>query len=717
MSEANVPFDSVNQPDSNQPEANSIESKTKSASSGRPKAFSELKALTDLTPAQAETNPALNQNDEIELDISKIFDASALDGLVFEAEANHEANHSEGVLPDLLGIDTEIDTEADLWAEAFPSLQTFEAETAPEAWAEAQGTEARETKARETEAWETTGLESQSAGEQTRSKDLKTVPAVEPGIAEHSLADHPAEVPSLASLIGLIQELNQCNGILMDRVSQLEEALETSQSALQAEVGRVQDTEIGQDWNNSQDWATVQDQVANLFNQLEFAHQTNQRQQILIETLTGQLENSQERVAQLEREAALIQQRYDEQAQFLAKSEHTNRDLQARLQRQQRYTLQFKVALERSLEVAAPSYETSLYEINPESKPVSFETTENPQFLPKAKQIQPWSAQTQLPLSQSTWMKLQSSLSSLAESTMAEEKFAAPNAEEPVLRREPKPEVQSEAAQPNQHQETTAPATAHLHLPAFGMPLLQFSDQVDPSTPEGQPTLPDPMLNQLNEVVKPLADMLAEAMLAGSAAAGPMNQPAPQIPPQIPPQIASQQDGAPEVHPAPEPNFSEPHSPEAQPDDLLSSVIADAEDALWQDLARLIDVSTEDVVKASLSGDLAAFESIDFAALNPTAQPHPYHEGPSTAALPTGEPDTAIAPLLHRQHQAGQSSPAATQAEEPIEQPSDIQAPDQSSDQSTLSPASWPSPVVYPLRPVKKRHSLAMVDLPTFPRN
>lgn len=83
----------------------------------------------------------------------------------------------------------------------------------------------------------------------------------------------PAAVPNLSELISLIQELNQCNSVLMERVSQLEEALEDSQSALQAEVGRTQDVHS----YNAQDWAIVQEQVTTLFNQLEFAHQTNQR--------------------------------------------------------------------------------------------------------------------------------------------------------------------------------------------------------------------------------------------------------------------------------------------------------------------------------------------------------------------------------------------------------------------------------------------------------
>ena len=33
-----------------------------------------------------------------------------------------------------------------------------------------------------------------------------------------------------------------------------------------------------------------------------------------------------------------------------------------------------------------------------------------------------------------------------------------------------------------------------------------------------------------------------------------------------------------------------------------------------------------------------------------------------------------------------------------------------------LPQSNWPSPVLYPLRPPKKRQSLASIDLPSFPR-
>lgn len=504
------------------------------------------------------------------------------------------------------------------------------------------------------------------------------------------------ESPNLVELIALIQDLNQCNSALMDRVTQLEEALECSQTALQAEVSRTQEV---QTVYNAQDWSAVQEQVTTLFNQLEFAHQTNQRQQILIETITGQLENSQERVAQLEREAALIQQRYNEQAQILNKSEATCRDLQSRLQRQQRYTLQFKAALEKSLDVPTPSYEASPIAVNAEaSSAVPVVALDSP--FPKVPRIQPWSAQAHSAAKASPWMKLQNLNIAAVDS------------------------VTEPAAEPAQPDPAPASRTTHLHLPAFDMPLLQIS------TSEAAPDpLPEPMVNQvqqlvddlslkqqLDQAVKPLADMLAEALLADQAQSGVSTGVSTGVP------NSSLNAGRPEMK-REEVTGSASVQPFASTDAeaLLASTMADAEDALWQDLARLIDVSTEDVVKASLAGDLAAFESIDFTAIQsePTPPSSAASPSPKSAAQPSQPVSDAaqIAPLVRRLAQTGPKSPEQPAGPATPAVPAAVQAsPAASESIPALDSPSWPSPVVYPLRPTKKRHSLAMVDLPTFPQ-
>jgi hypothetical protein len=215
------------------------------------------------------------------------------------------------------------------------------------------------------------------------------------------------------------------------------------------------------------------------------------------------------------------------------------------------------------------------------------------------------------------------------------------------------------------------------------------------------------LLQKLDSVVQPLADLIADAMLSETREAGRQEI-----------HQESHWDIAPEpstpLHPVPPTvdataNLSvtaeEPASRSA--DDLLNSVMADAEDALWQDLARLIDVSTEEVVKASLSGDLSAFETIDFQALQGTdaapaaAQDVPPWFGPESEIESTKKPSTS---------DWFKAEPAQPSAAEPQTQ---AHVPSQASASAFDNPG-WPSPVVYPSRPAKKRRSLAAVDLPSF---
>jgi hypothetical protein len=216
------------------------------------------------------------------------------------------------------------------------------------------------------------------------------VESIESTVADNALSELPPELPPVEELIILIQDLNQCNTLLIDRVSQLEIDLEQQQAALQVEIQRNQEAPAVR-----QELGVAQEQIVQLLNQLEFAYQSGQRQQILVETLTEQLESSQERVAQIERECALAQQRYSEQTQQLIESETACRDLRTRLQRQQRHTLQFKAALEKCLDVPPPSYEAPTTDPNPMPELVAISEETAPLLVPKVARIQPWSSQPQ----------------------------------------------------------------------------------------------------------------------------------------------------------------------------------------------------------------------------------------------------------------------------------------------------------------------------------
>lgn len=195
-------------------------------------------------------------------------------------------------------------------------------------------------------------------------------------------------------LVNLSEALQQQNNNLLSHVQDLERVLDECNRALESQIKRSQiaETKLAE---QSKELNTTQEQLTRLFRELESSHQVAQRQQILIETLNQQLQSSQERVAELERQCAFIQQRYNEQSQILLQTDTTRQELQDRLQRQQRYTLQFKAALDKCLDIP------TIKEINAEISNLlnSSENQNNPQNISEAVQlllkpqpIKPWSS-------------------------------------------------------------------------------------------------------------------------------------------------------------------------------------------------------------------------------------------------------------------------------------------------------------------------------------
>ncbi|MGB3137805.1 MAG: hypothetical protein WBB18_13460, partial [Nodosilinea sp.] len=187
----------------------------------------------------------------------------------------------------------------------------------------------------------------------------------------------------------LIQDLNQCNDALLLRVTELEEDLERSQVALQAEIERNHQPHSGALPADAIP-GPVQQQIAQLLSELDVASDGLRRSTIHNETLQAELDVGHQRVAQLERECTLLQQRFSEKNTALHQAEETCRDLKARLHRQQRYTLQFKAALEKCLNMSSGSSTTS-----PAAQSqigVSVIEDAGPVTMPRSQQIQPWSA-------------------------------------------------------------------------------------------------------------------------------------------------------------------------------------------------------------------------------------------------------------------------------------------------------------------------------------
>lgn len=211
------------------------------------------------------------------------------------------------------------------------------------------------------------------------SEDQENVPSVTPG--------------DVGSLVALIQEMRCSNTSLLERVVQLEQALADCQDELQLQNARSHTTQLMLT-QKIDDLADAKDQLECLSDKLKTAHQTVQRQQISIKTLTTELANSGERIAQMERECSLTQANYNEKFQELSQTENSCQELRARLIRQQRYTMQLKVALEKCLDAPVRSYQSQddsecLYSVTNGQ----IYSKQAPSLFPKAEPITPWAVQ------------------------------------------------------------------------------------------------------------------------------------------------------------------------------------------------------------------------------------------------------------------------------------------------------------------------------------
>lgn len=209
--------------------------------------------------------------------------------------------------------------------------------------------------------------------------------------SENGLA---ALAPSQRLLVSLIQALSSSNSNLGERVTQLEQTLTECLKALQShkKYSRVTESMLTQ---KTQELVDVQEQIKCLSQEIGASHQTIQHQKTLIDNLTAQLQSNQERFAQMEWEHYLIQASYKEQSNRIVQTENICRELRTRLNRQQHYTLQLKVALERCLEPES-SYQP---EVNVDiiSTRAKYEQGRSIQMqsFSKTDSIPPWSTQAQ----------------------------------------------------------------------------------------------------------------------------------------------------------------------------------------------------------------------------------------------------------------------------------------------------------------------------------
>ena len=167
---------------------------------------------------------------------------------------------------------------------------------------------------------------------------------------------------------------------LLQEISVYKQALSEAERQVEGQARRSQSTDqlIVQ---QAEELSKVQEHLAYTVAEFQVYQEESQRQQFQVETLAQNSATSQSRTAELERECSLLQENCEEKGHQIKVLEQQLEEVRARLQRQQRYAIQYKTALEQCL--AMPN-------LNPSSDLSNAIASLTGQVTP----IQPWSAQT-----------------------------------------------------------------------------------------------------------------------------------------------------------------------------------------------------------------------------------------------------------------------------------------------------------------------------------
>lgn len=136
--------------------------------------------------------------------------------------------------------------------------------------------------------------------------------------------------PDRTDWLTVVSNLRQINRQLVEQIARLEQALASSKQTVHTYKEEKQTNEITI-LQQQDELKIVHDRVGALFQQLETSHQIGQRQQILIETISQQLEITQAIIPQLEAENSELDRKYQEQAQQLTKTEQVALELHRRM--------------------------------------------------------------------------------------------------------------------------------------------------------------------------------------------------------------------------------------------------------------------------------------------------------------------------------------------------------------------------------------------------
>lgn len=173
-----------------------------------------------------------------------------------------------------------------------------------------------------------------------------------PSVSEQKEQSQATPKPQNIDWHRLAHKLREHNRKLLKRVFQLEQEIAETNNRIQEHQLRSQSTDmlIAQ---QAEEINHAQEDTAHVIQELESAKQEVHGQKVLVDNLTKQLETTNEKFTQLESKYALLQEKYNEQNHDLLMKTQQVQELADRLSRQQRYTLQYKAALDKYREVAS----------------------------------------------------------------------------------------------------------------------------------------------------------------------------------------------------------------------------------------------------------------------------------------------------------------------------------------------------------------------------
>jgi chromosome segregation ATPase len=144
-------------------------------------------------------------------------------------------------------------------------------------------------------------------------------------------------------------KLREYNRKLLKQVFRLEQELAEIDNKYNKYVEKSQTSDllVAQ---QAEEIKTYQEQIAAMSQQLTNSQQQIESRETVISNLSQQYELSQKQTAQLERECTLLQENYAQQACELAAKVKETKELQTKLNQQQRYALQYKAELKRQID-------------------------------------------------------------------------------------------------------------------------------------------------------------------------------------------------------------------------------------------------------------------------------------------------------------------------------------------------------------------------------